>query len=72
MNEQQQTPAPILNNTNKATLVGVGAGAGGSTVIAWLAVEAERRYGVPFAVGTVILGSAFGFVARWAAKLMPS
>jgi fucose permease len=60
-----------MSNTTKATAVGVTAGGGGAAVITWLAAEAEKRYGVPAAAGAMILGTVFGFVARWAAKLLP-
>lgn len=72
MNEQQNTPpAAGMSNVTKATAVGVGAGGTGAAVIAWLASEAERRYGIPVAVGAGVLGTLAGFLARWAAKLLP-
>lgn len=64
-------PKVGMSNTTKATAVGISAGGGGAAAIAWLATEAEKRYGVPQAVGAMILGTVFGFVARWAAKLLP-
>lgn len=70
------TPDPIpptagMSNTNKATAVGVGAGGTGAAVIAWLAAEGERRYGIPIFVSAGALGTLAGFLARWAAKLLP-
>jgi hypothetical protein len=59
------------NNTNKATVIGGASGVGGSVVVAWLSAEGERRYGVPLPVTAAVLGAAFAFVARWAAKLLP-
>lgn len=70
MNDEQK-PAPMLGNVNKATVVGLTTGGGGAVVINWLATEAERRYAIPASVSAVILGSAFAFVTRWAAKLLP-
>lgn len=68
------TPDPIqpgMSNTTKATAVGIGAGGGGAAAIAWLAAEGERRYGIPVAVSAGMLGTLAGFLARWAAKLLP-
>lgn len=58
-------------NVTKATAVGVGTGGAGVAVIGWVSAEVERRYGVPAAVTAGALGTLFGFVARWAAKLLP-
>lgn len=58
-------------NVSKATTTGVVAGGGGAAVIAYGAQVAEVRWGVPAPVAAAILGSAFGFLARWAAKLNP-
>jgi hypothetical protein len=58
-------------NVAKATAVGVGTGGAGVAAIAWVSSEIERRYGVPTAVTAGLLGTLFGFVARWAAKLLP-
>jgi hypothetical protein len=59
--------AKKISTANKATSVGIGAGA----VTTWLAIEAQRRYGVPAEVGATIVAGVFGFVARWAGKLIP-
>ena len=67
----QRRRKKVAHNTNKATAVGAVSGVGGSVVIAWLSAEGERRYGVPLAVTASVLGTAFTFVARWAAKLLP-
>jgi hypothetical protein len=56
-----------VSTANKATGVGVGAG----VVTTWLAIEAQRRYGVPAEAGAAIVGGVFGFIARWAGKLLP-
>lgn len=58
-------------NVSKATTTGVVAGGGGAAVIAWGSQIAEAKYGVPAPVAAAVLGSAFGFLARWAAKLNP-
>lgn len=60
-----------MSNANKATAVGITAGGGGAAAIAWLATVAEAKYGIPQAVGAMALGTVFGFIARWAAKLLP-
>lgn len=57
-----------VSNRTKATVVGGGAGA----VVTWLAIEAQRRYGVPAEVGATIIGGAMAWLARWAAKLDPT
>jgi len=58
-------------NVGRATAVGITAGGTGAAVISWGATEIERRYGVPAPVAASVLGTFFGFVARWAAKLNP-
>ena len=72
MNDEIRGPDPVVTNTTKATAAGVTAGATGTGLAAWLAVVAEARYGVPVAVTAGILGTGFGFIARWAAKLNPN
>lgn len=58
-------------NVNKATTVGIAAGAGAAPVIAWGSTIAEAKYGVPAPVAAAVLGGLFGFLGRWAAKLNP-
>lgn len=60
-----------VGNVSRATMVGAGSGVAGSVVISWLSAEGEKRYGIPLAVTASVLGTAFTFVARWAAKLLP-
>lgn len=67
-NPLDKTPA---GNVAKATAVGVGSGGVGVAAITWASAEIERRYGVPAVVTAGLLGTVFGFVARWAAKLLP-
>lgn len=71
IDENEMKPPPLVSNTTKATTVGAASGVGGSVVIAWLSAEGERRYGIPLPVTAAVLGTAFAFVARWAAKLLP-
>lgn len=56
-------PHNVARTTTTGGSVGV--------VTTWLAIEANRKYGIPAEVAAVIVGSIFAFVARWAAKLMP-
>lgn len=58
-------------NVNKATTTGVVAGGGGAVVISYGAQMAEAKWGVPAPVAAALLGTAFGFLGRWAAKLNP-
>jgi hypothetical protein len=67
-NPLDKTPS---GNVAKATAVGVGTGGAGVAAIGWISAEVERRYGVPAAITAGALGTLFGFVARWAAKLLP-
>lgn len=57
----------ISNETRATAAIG-----GGATVTAWLAIEAQRRYGVPAEVGATVIGGLFSLLGRWAAKLQPS
>lgn len=63
--------SPPLSSTAKATAVGASTGSAGAVVITWVSSEIERRYAVPQVVTAALLGSAYVFVARWAAKLLP-
>ncbi len=68
----EDTQAPkTMSNVTKATTVGVVGGGSAAAVIAWLAQIAEAKYGVPMVVGATVLGTAAGFLSRWAAKLEP-
>lgn len=58
-------------NVKKATTVGVAAGGGGAAVIAYGSQLAEAKYGVPAPVAAAVLGTLFGFLGSWAAKLNP-
>lgn len=58
-------------NITKATTVGAVGGGAGGVVVTYGATLAEAKYGIPAPVGAAILGSAFAFLARWAAKLNP-
>lgn len=58
-------------NVGKATAVGATAGGTGALVLTWGAQQIEAKYGIPAPVSAAVLGSAFAFVARWAAKLNP-
>lgn len=71
LNNKANPKGKAKHNVNRATVVGGTAGAGGSVVITWLAMEGERRYGIPFAVSAAVLGGAVAFLTRWAAKLLP-
>jgi hypothetical protein len=71
MVNKSPTTKPKMSNITKATAVGVTAGGSGAALIGWLAAEGEKRYGIPAAVGAGVLGVSFGYVARWAAKLLP-
>lgn len=63
--------AKNMTNTNKATVVGVSAGAIATPAIAWGAAAIEAKYGVPASVTMPALGAFAGFFMRWAAKLTP-
>lgn len=58
-------------NVNKATAVGITAGVTVTPLIAWLSGLIEVKAGMPSPVTASVLGGAFAFVARWAAKLDP-
>jgi len=60
-----------VSNTNRATAVGIGAGAVATPVIAYGAAILEAKTGVPAAVTMPVLGAFAGFFMRWAAKLQP-
>lgn len=68
--DTQPTPKRMSNAT-KATTVGVSAGGTGALVITWLSTTVEQKYGIPSPVAAAVLGTLFGFLARWAAKLEP-
>lgn len=57
-----------IRNSTKATAAGAGSG----VLATYLALEAQRRYGVPAEVGAVVIGGLFAWLARWAAKLDPA
>lgn len=56
-----------LSTATKTTSAGAGVG----LVATWLAIEAQRRYGVPAEVGATLVGGVFAVLARWAGKLLP-
>lgn len=58
-------------NVSRATATGAVAGGGGAVVISYGAQVAEAKWGIPAPVAAAALGSAFAFLARWAAKLNP-
>jgi len=59
------------HNVRNATMVGVGAGAVATPIIAYGAAVLEVQTGIPAAVTMPLLGALMGFVMRWAAKLNP-
>lgn len=59
-------------NVSSATVTGASIGAGGAAVITYASAVIEAKTGVPALVAAPILGTLFGFVARWAAKLNPN
>lgn len=63
----------VKRNVNRATAVGIGAGGTGALLITWGAsvIEAKTAGALPAPVAAAALGTVFGFVARWAAKLNP-
>jgi hypothetical protein len=69
--ENEEQKKPLMGTMSKATVIGASTGAGGAVVITWASSEIERRWAIPKEVGAFVLGSAFAFVARWAAKLLP-
>lgn len=72
MNEEIPLDPPLVGTVTKATAAGGITGAGGTAVAAWIAYEAQRRWGIPVAVTGAVLGSGYAFVTRWASKLIPS
>lgn len=61
----------MARNVRKATTAGAVAGGGGAAVIVYGSQVVEAKYGVPASVTAVVLGTAFAFLSRWAAKLQP-
>lgn len=59
------------SNVRNATVIGVGAGALATPLIAYGATLIEAKTGVPAAVTMPLLGAVAGFFMRWAAKLNP-
>lgn len=56
-----------VTTATKTTVAGGSAG----VLTTWLAIEAQRKYGLPAEVASVIVGGIFAAVARWAGKLFP-
>lgn len=56
-----------LSTANKTTAVGAGVG----VVTSYAAALAAQKWSVPIEVAAVAVGGMFGWVARWAGKLVP-
>lgn len=59
---------PRIRSEPKAATVNGGAAA----VLTWVAGYAAQKWNVPLEVAAGVVGGAFAFIGRWAARLMPS